>query len=72
MRLVVGSGASLGKNDKIGDPLFVNFRNRDYRLRVDSPAVNAGTDLDYKLDFDNNPIPAGGAPDIGAYERPKE
>jgi len=72
MRLVVGGGASLGKNDKIGDPLFVDFKNRDYRLRADSPAVDAGADLDYKLDFDNNPIPASGAPDIGAYERQKE
>jgi hypothetical protein len=72
VRLVVGGGASLGKNDKIGDPLFVDFKNRDYRLRADSPAVNAGADLGYKLDFEDNPIPVGEAPDIGAYERQKE
>ena len=72
MRLVVGGGTSLGKGDKIGDPLFVDFKNRDYRLRADSPAVDAGADLGYKLDFENNPIPAGEAPDIGAYERQKE
>jgi hypothetical protein len=72
MRLVVGGGASLGKNDKIGDPLFVDFKNHDYRLKPESPAVNAGADLGYKLDYENNPIPACGAPDIGAYERQKE
>jgi len=72
MRLVVGGGASLGKNDRIGDPMFVNFKNRDYRLRAQSPAVDAGADLGYTLDFDNNPIPRGAAPDMGAYERIKE
>ena len=69
MRLVVGGGASLGKNDKIGDPLFVDFKNHDYILSANRPAVDAGADLGYKLDFDNNPIPSGAAPDIGAYER---
>jgi len=71
-RLVVGAGAHHGKGGKISDPLFVDFENRDYRLRADSPAVDAGVDLDYKLDFDNNPIPSGSAPDMGAYERQQE
>jgi hypothetical protein len=48
--------------------MFVDFENRDYRLRADSPAVDAGFDLGYMLDFDNNPIPSGSAPDMGAFE----
>jgi len=72
MRLVVGGGASLGKNDRIGDPLFVDFSKRDYRLRAQSPALDAGAELGYKLDIEGNAIPAGAAPDIGAYERIKQ
>ncbi len=68
MRLILGGGASLGKGDKIGDPLFVDFKNHDFHLRAGSPAIDAGVDLGYKLDFDNNPIPSGTAPDMGAYE----
>jgi hypothetical protein len=34
--------------------------------------VDVGTELGYELDFENNPIPAGRAPDIGACERQKE
>ena len=67
-RLVVGGGASLGKGEQIGDPLFVDFKNRDLRLRQNSPAIDAGADLGYTRDFDGNPIPDGAAPDIGAYE----
>jgi len=62
-------GAGDVNGDKIGDPLFVDFKNRDLRLRAGSPAVDAGIDLGYKLDFDGNPIPSGSAPDMGAYER---
>jgi len=68
-RYVLGGGAWLGNGDKIGDPLFVDFEKRDLRLRADSPAVDAGIDLGYNLDFDGNPIPSGSAPDMGAYER---
>jgi len=68
MRLILGGGASLGEGDKIGDPLFVDFKNHDFHLKADSPAIDAGVDLGYKLDFDNNPIPSGATPDMGAYE----
>ena len=67
-RFVLGGGAWLGEGDKIGDPMFVDFENRDLRLRAGSPAIDAGVDLGYTLDFDDNPIPSGTAPDMGAYE----
>ena len=47
------------------DPLFVRA-NADYHLQTTSPAINAGLDLGYLIDFDSNPI--GDTSDIGAYE----
>lgn len=67
-RYVLGGGAWLGEGSAIGDPLFVDFENRDLRLRADSPAIDAGARLGYTKDFADNPIAAGSAPDIGAYE----
>ncbi|MHC5073271.1 MAG: choice-of-anchor Q domain-containing protein [Planctomycetota bacterium] len=49
-------------------PLFVDLEKRDLRLRADNPVVDAGIDLEYKVDFRNNPIPSGATPDMGAYE----
>ncbi len=65
-------GASLGKNDRVGNPLFVDLGNRDYRLRAESLAVDTGADLGYKLDIDSNCIPVGAAPDMGTYGRAGE
>ncbi len=54
------------------DPHFENYRPDGlglYRLRPDSPAIDAGTDLGAPLvDFEGNPRPHGSAFDIGAYE----
>jgi hypothetical protein len=57
----------------LGDPLFVSPKTADFRLRFDSPAINAGdnsliaepgaTDLDSKKRI------LGGRVDLGAYER---
>jgi hypothetical protein len=40
----------------------------DYHLQAGSPAINAGLNLGYPLDFDGKAVPQGTAPDIGAYE----
>ena len=47
----------------------------EYQLRKDSPAVGAGLDLRKAfgidpgpVDFYGNPLPAEGAPSIGAHE----
>jgi hypothetical protein len=53
------------------DPRFVDPQGRDYRLRPDSPAVDAavpssGPGLDH--DFAGTPRPQGARKDIGAFE----
>jgi hypothetical protein len=48
--------------------LFIDYASRDLRLKAGSPAIDAGVNLGYKLDFNNNPIPAGKFPDMGACE----
>ncbi len=61
-------GIAPGKGDIIGDPFFVDFGNRNFRLRENSPAINAGIKTIYKKDLDGYPVPKKGLPDIGAYE----
>lgn len=61
-------GKPLGVGDIIADPLFVDLANRDLHLQQGSPAIDAGIDVGLSQDFDNKMVPAGKAPDIGAYE----
>jgi hypothetical protein len=54
------------------DPLFLDPQNGDYRLRDDSPCINAG-DPNYiaepnEMDLDGKPRIIAGRIDIGAYE----
>lgn len=57
-----------GKGDIIADPLFINLQSRDLHLQAGSPAVDAGFNVGQSRDFENKPVPAGKAPDIGAFE----
>ena len=55
------------------DPLFADNSGSylevdDFRLQPDSPAIDAGVDVNRTQDFEGNPVPYGSAPDIGAYE----
>jgi uncharacterized repeat protein (TIGR02543 family) len=52
------------------DPLFADATNGNYRLRFDSPCINAGWTKHAIGDTDlaGNPRIAGGKVDIGAYE----
>ena len=54
------------------DPGFVNIDGNgaeDFALTGSSPAVDAGTAIDgHTVDFVNNPVPGGSAPDVGAFE----
>lgn len=59
---------TLGKGEKLGDPLFVDETNKDFRLKPESPAKDAGASLGYKTDFSDKPVPSGNAPDMGAFE----
>lgn len=63
-------GFTLGIKEQITDPLFVNLGEQDFHLLPTSPAINAGTDLGFSLDFENLPVPlpVGTPPDLGAYE----
>jgi len=68
-----GIGYSLGSGEKTGNPLFVNvavvdLSLLDLRLLALSPAIDAGIDLGYSEDFEGKTVPAGSAPDLGAYE----
>ncbi len=61
-------GYSLGPGEQLANPLFANMGGGDYHLQAGSPAIDAGLNLGYPLDFDGKAVPQGAAPDIGAYE----
>jgi parallel beta-helix repeat protein len=52
------------------DPKFVNPAARNYRLQLDSPAINAGYNLAGLVteDYDGNARPQGAGYDIGPFE----
>jgi uncharacterized repeat protein (TIGR01451 family) len=58
---ITGSHSITGVN-----PLFVNARTGNYRLRVDSPAAGKGLDTGVTTDLDGTTRP--NPPSIGAYE----
>ena len=74
IRCLVGSAAGPGTNDCIvADPLFMSAEEFDFRLRRNSPCVNAGTNLSWMagaLDLGGRSRIIAGVPDIGAYESP--
>ncbi|MBW1809386.1 MAG: lamin tail domain-containing protein [Deltaproteobacteria bacterium] len=61
--------AQVGEGDLTVDPIFVDPVNKDYRLKSNSPAVDAAVgQAGMTSDFDGNLRPVGNAPDLGAYE----
>jgi hypothetical protein len=58
----------LGPGELRSDPLFADPLTDDFHIQAGSPAIDSGQALGYPLDFEDHPVPAGAAPDLGAYE----
>ncbi len=61
-------GFSLGVGEQFADPLFADLAGEDFHLLPTSPAIDAGVDLGYMLDFEDYLVYAGAAPDLGIFE----
>jgi hypothetical protein len=61
-------GFRLASGELVAHPRFVDLGNHDFRLQEGSPAINAGIDLGYEIDFTGRAVPQGTAPDVGAFE----
>lgn len=61
-----------GEEPVFGDPEFKDYNGncdpQSFSITEGSPAIDAGTDLGYRLDFSGRVIREGERPDIGAYE----
>lgn len=61
-----------GSQGIYSNPHFINYHNpkdaSDYYLTKSSPAIDAGLNLGYIVDFNNKMIPNGDKADIGAFE----
>ncbi|MDQ3417479.1 MAG: hypothetical protein M3541_01625 [Acidobacteriota bacterium] len=60
-------GVSAGKGDIVADPLFVDYENRNFRLRDESPARDKGVRLGSTLDLDGYRPRGTSTTDMGAY-----
>jgi hypothetical protein len=61
-------GINPGKGDIVANPLFIDYKNENFRLSKNSPARNHGANLGYAEDLDGYPVPRNSLTDIGAYE----
>jgi hypothetical protein len=61
-------GYALGAGEIIANPLFTNYEERDVHLQQGSPAIDMAESSRYSTDLDNNPVPQGNGPDLGAFE----
>jgi len=68
--IIDGYTATYNINSAVVDnnTIWVNPAALNFHLKAGSPAINAGTNVGYSEDIEGNPVPSGGAVDIGAYE----
>lgn len=55
-------------NSFISDPQFVDMYNENFAITGNSPAINAGIDLNLDLDILGRSVPVSGTADIGVHE----
>jgi hypothetical protein len=67
---LVAKGIKL-PNSLSGESGFVDTENLDFHLINSSICIDAGIEVNIKLDIDGNTVPSGNAPDIGPYEYSK-
>jgi parallel beta-helix repeat protein len=56
------------RSDILADPRFVDPVSDDYRLRLDSPAIDAGSDTSTRLDLRGGTVLQDGARDMGPVD----
>jgi hypothetical protein len=61
-------GYNLTESEIIQDPLFMSLEHGDFSLHENSPAIDAGIELNYMEDYNGNPLPVGTGPDLGVIE----
>lgn len=59
---------SQDNNSLISEPLFVDISSRDFHLQSNSPAIDAGINVNLTEDYNGTFVPQGSRPDIGAFE----
>ena len=67
----VNGNLKISSNHSQDSLVFNDPANGDYSPKAGGPAIDAGLDLGYAYDLLGTPVPQGGAPDIGAQERPQ-
>ncbi len=62
------SAFSQDANSSLANPLFIDLQGEDFHLLTGSPAIDSGQDVGYGIDYDENTVPVGSAPDKGPFE----
>lgn len=61
-------GMKIDLNSFNSDPQFVDMYNENFAVTEGSPAINAGINVLFGLDFTGNKVPQAGVTDIGVLE----